>query len=89
MVNAPKQLFNSFEGALANNPDQDPQHVAVAIVNVIETPAGERQVRTVVDNMGMGTHIKPYNETLEHIHQSVFGAFGMESMLKLNVTEEA
>lgn len=87
MVDAPKQLFDSFEGALAGNPDQDPQQVADAILNLVETPAGERPVRTVVDNMGMGTHIKPYNEGLEQIHQGVFGAFGMEGMLKLNVKE--
>ncbi len=87
MVDAPKQLFDSFEGALAGNPDQDPQQVADAILNLVETPSGERPVRTVVDNMGMGTHIKPYNEGLEQIHQGVFGAFGMEGMLKLNVKE--
>ncbi len=65
MVNAPKQLFDSFEGALAGNPNQDPQHVADAIANLISTPAGQRPVRTVVDNMGMGTHIEPYNQQLD------------------------
>ncbi len=88
MVNAPKQLFDSFEGALANNPNQDPQHVADAITNLIETPAGQRPVRTVVDNMGMGVHIDPYNQQLDQIHQGIFGAFGMDGMLKLNVKEE-
>ncbi|MGB0346937.1 MAG: SDR family oxidoreductase [Balneolaceae bacterium] len=87
MVDAPKQLFDSFEGALANNPDQDPQHVADAIVKLVETPAGERPIRTTVDNMGMGVNIHPYNEQLEQIHQGVFGAFGMDGMLKLNVKQ--
>ncbi|MEM6359431.1 MAG: SDR family oxidoreductase, partial [Bacteroidota bacterium] len=59
MVNAPKQLFDSFEGALAGNPDQDPQLVADAVSKLVTTPAGQRPVRTVVDNMGMGTHIDP------------------------------
>jgi len=85
MVNAPKQLFDSFEGALAQNPDQNPQDVADAIVNLIETPAGQRPVRTVVDKMGMGTHIDPYNKQLDQIHEGVLGAFGMGDMLKLNV----
>ncbi|MEM9548666.1 MAG: SDR family oxidoreductase [Bacteroidota bacterium] len=85
MVNAPKQLFDSFEGALAQNPSQDPQNVADAIANLIDTPAGERPMRTVVDNMGMGTHIAPYNEQLDGIHEGVFTAFGMQDMLKLKV----
>ncbi len=85
MVNGPRQLFESFEGALAGNPSQDPQNVAVAIADLIDTPAGERPVRTVVDNMGMGTHIQPYNDQLDKIHQGIFGAFGMADMLTLKV----
>lgn len=85
MVEAPKQLFDNFEGALAQNPTQDPQNVANAIVSLINTPAGERPVRTVVDNMGMGDHIKPYNNVLDQIHEGVFTAFGMQDMLKLKV----
>jgi NAD(P)-dependent dehydrogenase (short-subunit alcohol dehydrogenase family) len=85
MVHAPKQMFESFEGALTNNPAQDPQHVADAIAQVINTPAGQRPMRTVVDNMGMGTHIDPYNNQLAQIHEGIFTAFGMGEMLKLKV----
>lgn len=85
MVHAPKQLFDSFEGALSQNPAQDPQHVADAIASLVSTPAGQRPVRTVVDNMGMGTHIDPYNKQLDAIHEGVFNAFGMGDMLKLKV----
>jgi NAD(P)-dependent dehydrogenase (short-subunit alcohol dehydrogenase family) len=85
MVHAPKQLFDNFEGALASNPSQDPQNVADAIATVIETPAGQRPMRTTVDNMGMGVHIDPYNKQLDQIHEGIFTAFGMEGMLKLKV----
>lgn len=85
MVDAPKQLFDSFEGALANNPDQKPQDVADAIVGIIETPAGQRPFRTVVDKMGMGDHLIGYNDQLEQIMSGVYGAFGMGDMLKLKV----
>ena len=85
MVDAPKQAFESFEGALANNPEQNPQNVADAIVHLIETPAGNRPARTVVDKMGMGDHIAPYNHQLENIHQGLYTAFGMGDMLKLKV----
>ena len=85
MVHAPKMAFDNFEGALANNPAQDPQNVADAIVSLIDTPAGQRPMRTVVDKMGMGTHIEPYNQQLAQIHEGLYNAFGMGDMLKLNV----
>lgn len=85
MIHAPKQTFDNFEGALAANPTQDPQNVADAIADLIAIPAGQRPMRTVVDNMGMGTHIEPYNEQLAHIHEGLYNAFGMGDMLKLNV----
>lgn len=85
MVQAPKQMFESFEGALANNPAQDPQDVADAIATLISMPAGQRPMRTVVDNMGMGTHIEPYNNQLAQIHEGLYAAFGMGDMLKLKV----
>jgi len=85
MANAPQQMFENFEGALANNPAQNPQNVADAIVKLIDTPAGQRPMRTIVDKMGMGDHIEPYNKQLANIHQGIYAAFGMESMLKLKV----
>ncbi|MCF8373604.1 MAG: SDR family oxidoreductase [Bacteroidales bacterium] len=84
-VHAPKQMFDGFEGALASNPAQDPQNVADAIALLINTPAGERPVRTVVDSMGMGTHIDPYNKQLDQITSGILNAFGMGDMLKLKV----
>ncbi len=85
MIHAPKQAFDSFEGALAGNPAQDPQNVADAIAGLIATPAGQRPMRTVVDKMGMGTHIEPYNNQLAQIHEGLYNAFGMGEMLKLKV----
>lgn len=85
MIHAPQQAFESFEGALAQNPAQNPQSVADAIANLISTPAGSRPMRTVVDKMGMGDHIDPYNNQLAQIHEGLFNAFGMGDMLKLKV----
>ena len=42
-------------------------------------------MRTVVDHMGMGTHIEPYNQQLAQIHQGLYSAFGMGGMLELKV----
>lgn len=85
MVHAPKQAFDSFEGALASNPAQNPQHVADAVLKLIETPAGSRPARTTVDKMGMGDHIHPYNQQLAQIHEGLYNAFGMGDMLKLKM----
>ena len=82
---APKALFDNFEGALASNPLQNPQDVADAILKVVESPDGERPMRTVVDKMGMGDHIAKYNSHLQQVMEGIYGAFGMEGMLKLNV----
>ena len=83
MIHAPKQTFEGFEQALAANPAQDPQNVADAIGNLVSTPAGQRPMRTVVDNMGMGTHVEPYNNQLDQIHEGLYTAFGMGDMLKI------
>ena len=81
--NAPQGMMESFEQALAANPAQNPQDVADAIAKVIDTPAGHRPFRTVVDKMGMGDHIGPYNEQLGQITKGIYGAFGIEGMLEL------
>lgn len=85
MINAPLQMFDNFEDALANNPAQNPQNVSDAILKLISTPAGQRPMRTIADKMGMGDYIDPYNNQLASIHQGIYTAFGMDSMLKLKV----
>lgn len=71
------KFLHDFEQALAANPAQDPQLVADAVVQVIETPAGRRQFRTVVDRMGMGEAVEPYNEHLEKLGAGIYAAFGI------------
>ena len=86
-LHAPQQMFESFEGALASNPAQDPQHVADAIAQVIAAPRGERPFRTVVDKMGMGDHIGTYNDHLDQVTNGIYSAFGMADMLKVKDIE--
>lgn len=84
MVHAPRNLVESFEGAMASNPAQDPQNVADAIVALVDTPAGERRFRTVVDNMGMAGAIEPFNDGAEQVTAGIYGAFGMAGLLAVN-----
>lgn len=81
--NFPKIFLENFEKALAGNPSQDPQNVADAIVNLIDMPAKERPFRTVVDKMGMGDAIGPYNDKLEEIMHNIYSAFHMSNLLEL------
>lgn len=84
LKDGPQHLFDSFEGALAQNEAQDPQLVADAVVNLVETLAGDRPLRTVVDKMGMGDALQGYNDMIDQITHGIFSNFGMEGMLKLN-----
>ena len=83
---APAAALANFEQALEANPQQDPQNVADAISDLIDTPAGQRSFRTVVDKMGMGDPIAGYNQHLSEVTSGIYGAFGMEEMLQLKVS---
>jgi NAD(P)-dependent dehydrogenase (short-subunit alcohol dehydrogenase family) len=83
LVEMPKMIFENFEQALKANPAQNPQIVADAILEVIETPKGERKFRVPVDKMGMGDAIAGYNDQLEQVMQGIYGNFGMGDMLKV------
>lgn len=85
LVRMPMEFFGSFEKAMAANPEQNPQNVADAVARLIDTPPGQRPFRTVVDKMGMGDHIKGYNDHLEQVTSGIYNAFGMGEMLKLKV----
>jgi NAD(P)-dependent dehydrogenase (short-subunit alcohol dehydrogenase family) len=85
MADAPQEAFEGFEQALADNPAQNPQLVANAVLNVINTPAGQRPFRTVVDKMGMGEPIVEYNSHLDKVTQGIYTAFGTADMLELQV----
>lgn len=76
-------FLHGFEQALTANPAQNPQNVADAIVKVIETPAGQRPFRTIVDKMGMGDAIQPYNEMLDKLSNGIYSAFGIGHLREL------
>ncbi len=87
-AHAPKQAFEGFEQALHANPEQNPKLVAAAILQLINTPAGKRPFRTVVDRMGMGEPIETYNQQLADITHGIYSAFGMDELLTLKASTE-
>jgi NAD(P)-dependent dehydrogenase (short-subunit alcohol dehydrogenase family) len=83
MAQAPAAALANFEQMLETNPQQEPQLVADAIAKLVETPAGQRPFRTVVDKLGMGDPIVSYNDHLAEVTTGVYTAFGMAEMLHL------
>lgn len=83
MQNIQKMAFQGFEELLANTPEQKPQKVANAIAKLIEIPAGQRPMRTIVDYTGIKPNVQPYNELLSKINEAVYADFGMKEMLYL------
>jgi NAD(P)-dependent dehydrogenase (short-subunit alcohol dehydrogenase family) len=82
-ANAPARMMESFVENLSNNPQQDPQLVADAVAKLVDTPAGQRPFRTMVDLLGMSDAIGPLNEGSEQAVAAIYNAFGMADMLKL------
>ena len=83
LAQAPAGFPNNFEKALDANREQKPRNVADAVAILIDTPAGQRSFRTIVDKMGMGDHINGYNEQLAQITSGIYNAFGIGDMLTL------
>lgn len=84
LMNAPQQMGEAFGEALANNPEQDPQKVADAVLNVMNAPKGKKPFRTTVDHMGMGEPINPYNDQLEGLTRAIYSNFQIDGMLDVN-----
>lgn len=83
ILNAPMEMMGGFEKALEGNTEQKPEDVAEAITKLVGLPKGEKPFRTVVDKLGMGDPIKPYNDSLNQITHGIFSAFGLEKMLNV------
>jgi hypothetical protein len=71
---APMGLFVNFEKALKNNEEQNSQNLADAVADLIDTPAGRRPFRTIVDKMVTGDQIESYNDQLEQPKKTVIRA---------------
>jgi NADP-dependent 3-hydroxy acid dehydrogenase YdfG len=80
-----KKSFIDFGKTLSSIKKQKPQNIADTIIKLVDTPTGERNFRTVVDNIGMGEYISSYNDKLEEITFNIYKNFGIENMLRKRV----
>ena len=84
---APKAALEGFAAFLEANPQQSPQLVADAVVDIVSAAPGTRRFRTEVDMVGMGDLVKPMNDQLAEASKSLFTNLGMADMLNLKVNE--
>lgn len=65
-------------------PEQRPERVAEAVVDLVNTPFGEKPFRTVVDFSGLKQSIESYNKALAETTKAIYTANGVENLLTLN-----
>lgn len=85
MGQAPEESQKAFERNFEGENAPNPQWVADAVAKVIKTPRGQRPFRTVVDRLGMGDAVEPYNKAAEDLQRGLYGAFGMSDVLTLKM----
>lgn len=85
-ANFRSRIDETFERILQNADATDPAEVVAAIVQLIETPAGQRPLRTLV-GAGVGA-MAPYNELAEKYRGGLAQAFGVENLLTLDMGDQ-
>ena len=73
--------------ALSSSDAPNPQEVADVIARVIDTPAGERPLRSPVGQNMQG--VFAINETASQVQTGLLGALGLTAMLHVAPAEEA
>ncbi|MCH2234655.1 MAG: SDR family oxidoreductase [Crocinitomicaceae bacterium] len=79
LANVPNQV-NEGMGQMFEQMKPNPQMVPDAIFKLIETPKGERPLRTVVDGM-TGDFVERANANVKEDYNNFLTAFGMQAML--------
>lgn len=85
IANLPDASLNGYVNYIETIPEQRPERVAEAVVELVETPFGEKPFRTVVDFSGLREPIENYNRALSQTTKAVYTANGVADLLKLNV----
>jgi NAD(P)-dependent dehydrogenase (short-subunit alcohol dehydrogenase family) len=82
LADAPRRLWAGLAKLLRGPEAGDPQALADAVVDLIQTPAGQRPLRTVVDPTG-GTGARTINEATDRVQQKLLASFGMSELLSM------
>ena len=79
----PEQMWGGFMEHLQSDEAPDPQEVADAIQHLIETPAGRRPLRVVVDPMMGGEAPRALNQASDGIQREILEGLGMPGLLSV------
>ena len=83
LAEMPEKMWSGFAENLKGDDAPDPQVVADAIAKLIETPAGKRPLRTVVDPMMGGEATRAINQTTDKIQTELLGNLGMSDFISV------
>lgn len=83
LAEMPEKMWGGFAENLKGDDAPDPQVVADAIAKLIETPAGKRPLRTVVDPMMGGEGTRAINQTTEKVQSELLGNLGMSDFISV------
>jgi NADP-dependent 3-hydroxy acid dehydrogenase YdfG len=84
MASLPESSINGYVAYVESISEQRPERVAEAVVNLINTPFGEKPFRTVVDFSGLKQPIENYNKVLNETTKAIYTANGVANLLTLN-----
>ncbi|MBS7563014.1 SDR family NAD(P)-dependent oxidoreductase [Mucilaginibacter sp. Bleaf8] len=79
----PAEFLASLDEVFKANPEQSPDLVSAAVINLLKMQHGKRPVRTEVDTMIMGSLVSPLNKQLEEANQKLYEAFQMTHLTKV------
>lgn len=84
MASLPDASISGYVQFIETIPEQKPEKVAEAILDLINTPFGEKPFRTVVDFSGLKEPIENYNKVLHETTKAIYTANGVDNLLTLN-----
>lgn len=84
MASLPENSINGYVAYVESIPEQRPERVAEAVLQLVNTPFGEKPFRTVVDFSGLKDAIENYNTVLNETTKVIYTANGVENLLTLN-----
>ena len=84
MASMPETVLNGYVAYVKSIPEQRPERVAEAVVELVNTPFGEKPFRTVVDFSGLKEGIENYNKVLNETTKAIYTANGVDNLLTLN-----
>jgi NAD(P)-dependent dehydrogenase (short-subunit alcohol dehydrogenase family) len=81
----PETMLASIESVFEANPEQKPELVSAAIVELLKMQHGTRPMRTEVDKMFMGDLVAPLNQQLATANEKLYKAFQMDHLTKVKI----